>query len=203
MRYLLLTIPFFLSPVINLSAQSWSLDTLVFDDRLEIAIEAELADRLTLEVLDRWGQTILTMLDSFEVRRGETFLYEFDQAASLVFFLFSSGEGRQIEKVVKMNDATAQITVNIQLLDSGLRSGEMSLYPNPVADDLLNLQYVDEADSYRLDLFDEAGRLWRQEKGEKPFLLTRELDLSALPAGVYFIRLTAGGRELTEKFIKH
>jgi hypothetical protein len=73
----------------------------------------------------------------------------------------------------------------------------VSLTPNPAAGRLrIELKSPDDGSSAVLRLYDLAGRLRREMKfsGLPPFGSSElELDLTGLPAGVYFLRYTGGG----------
>ena len=72
-----------------------------------------------------------------------------------------------------------------------------ALYPNPVKDQL-SLRFDDGAEPESVELYDLAGRL----VGTKPNDL-ESMDMSAMPAGVYMLRVTMkDGTHYHEKIIK-
>ena len=86
-----------------------------------------------------------------------------------------------------------------ELLDVAVR-----LSPNPVAEVLnVNLQ-TDRARTLRLELLDATGRRWSEPLDWRvaPGRSSRALDVRALPAGAYFLRVTAGNVVRTVRFVR-
>ncbi|MEN0003539.1 MAG: T9SS type A sorting domain-containing protein [Bacteroidota bacterium] len=80
---------------------------------------------------------------------------------------------------------------------------QFQLFPNPVAD-VVQLQFVlDEAAPVQTVIFDALGRtlLARQEQAPAG-PIHQQFDLSNLPQGYYFAKLTIGDRFLTAKIVK-
>ncbi|HCC71245.1 MAG TPA: alpha-amylase, partial [Bacteroidales bacterium] len=80
-------------------------------------------------------------------------------------------------------------------------SGEQwyTLYPNPVRERL----YIDLDEDFAgravdISIFDMSGR----QVNSYPLATDRSLELSSLPRGMYFIRVTTRGRSSVSKFIK-
>jgi len=72
-----------------------------------------------------------------------------------------------------------------------------TLHPNPVKDQL-NLRFDDGAEPESVELYDLAGRL----VGTKPNSL-ESIDMSAMPSGVYVLRITMkDGASYREKILK-
>jgi hypothetical protein len=70
---------------------------------------------------------------------------------------------------------------------------ELSLYPNPVRDQLLVIigEYIPRQG--KLYMYDSSGRLVRTERVYHGW---NNVDVSQLAAGIYFYRLMDGGSEL-------
>jgi hypothetical protein len=82
--------------------------------------------------------------------------------------------------------------------------GKISLFPNPVTDKL-NIEYTQDAGAeVSIYIMDQYGR-----KVVEPNCNSRQagkhtisLDMTNYPAGIYFVRLIAGNKVYTSKFIK-
>jgi beta-glucanase (GH16 family) len=80
-------------------------------------------------------------------------------------------------------------------------ASSMELYPNP-ASDYVNIRFSGKVDfSSGLRLMDETGRIlmnipYREITGNR-----FRLDLSGLPAGIYFLSCKRDGKQLTEKIV--
>ena len=79
----------------------------------------------------------------------------------------------------------------------------LQLFPNP-ATLTLHLQLnAFQAEKATLTIHNAAGQLQRQEQLELgPQLQQHQVDVSAWPPGVYFLRLKAGGRQVARRFVK-
>ncbi|MEL7162321.1 MAG: alkaline phosphatase D family protein, partial [Bacteroidota bacterium] len=80
----------------------------------------------------------------------------------------------------------------------------LALYPNP-ADRVVNLQYaLNQRTDLRIDLTDVNGRVLRQlTSGAKPAgLYTLQTDLTGLPGGTYFYRISDGVDQTTQALLK-
>jgi photosystem II stability/assembly factor-like uncharacterized protein len=74
---------------------------------------------------------------------------------------------------------------------------ELALFPNPAVD-VLNVQMtLPQAGSTLLELLDERGRIvQRKSLGRRPAgLLTEQLSVDALPAGIYYVRIVCGEKQ--------
>lgn len=81
--------------------------------------------------------------------------------------------------------------------------GILSLFPNPVTLTLTLQLNSFQAESATLTLRNAAGQLQHQEQLKLgPQLQQHQVDVSAWPPGVYFLRLQAGGRQVVRRFVK-
>jgi len=81
---------------------------------------------------------------------------------------------------------------------------EIDIYPNPCAD-AVRLRYLIHDIGYLIfDLFDISGRKICRNKGKQvlPGEHEIEIDLSDVPAGVYFLRMQAGDEVVVRKVVK-
>jgi len=73
------------------------------------------------------------------------------------------------------------------------------LYPNPVSS-ILNLAGDDQAPIERIDIISFEGRLLLQQSQMTSNAL--QVDVTTLPQGLYFCRITSGSNSQTIKFLK-
>ncbi|MCB0578724.1 MAG: T9SS type A sorting domain-containing protein [Phaeodactylibacter sp.] len=79
----------------------------------------------------------------------------------------------------------------------------ISLFPNPAAHTLYLQLNSFQAEKATLAIHNAAGQLQHQEQVElSPQLQQHQVDVSAWPPGVYFLRLRAGGRQAVRRFVK-
>jgi hypothetical protein len=82
---------------------------------------------------------------------------------------------------------------------------EMSLFPNPAAESITVQALLPSNSPSILEVFDARGRLLRQQKlSVNGGLLAQKLDVAALPAGIYWIKIRDEGGSLlaVDKFVK-
>jgi len=87
--------------------------------------------------------------------------------------------------------------------DTGVPAG-IALYPNPVQNNQLHLEYQARANSnVRFNIYDTAGRLWGSvnrlvAQGNNPFYF----DVTSLTKGLYFLQVVSESDTQVIKFIK-
>jgi hypothetical protein len=75
---------------------------------------------------------------------------------------------------------------------------ELNIYPNPVVDNLaINLSQMHSAVNWQIT--SAVGRLLLHSVVAQPNF---SIDVSALPPGLYFLQLTAGGWKVVKQFVK-
>lgn len=90
---------------------------------------------------------------------------------------------------------TYTISVSPSLLQENEKLNLISFYPNPVNDNLF--VKVNEKTSFKI--FNQLGAVVLQSNDLK---LEKEIDVSNLPSGIYFIQLTNSKSEIIRKFLK-
>jgi hypothetical protein len=78
----------------------------------------------------------------------------------------------------------------------------MQIAPNPVTEGMLQLELGPIPNDGRLELLDATGRLIQQHSLPQAKFQTKTLTLSALPAGTYIVRITAGNAFGYQKIVK-
>jgi len=78
-----------------------------------------------------------------------------------------------------------------------------SVYPNPTAD-LLHVQsFLDRYQKVQFSIFDQTGKKWMHtQENVQGGMDTSELDVSQLPAGIYYLQVTGDELYFTTSFIK-
>ena len=123
-------------------------------------------------------------------------------------FDFSSHAGNTYDQIVVFPDFDARTADNVVYFDdiygdvavfTGVaeekNTARLSVYPNPTAHQI-NIQGVNRVDAF--GIYDMTGA--KVDEGTN--LSGQSIDVSALPVGMYFIKVTSGGAELTERFTK-
>lgn len=85
---------------------------------------------------------------------------------------------------------------------SGLNDWEDNLYPiypNPT-NNQLNLRLKTHISNLEIEIFSSTGRLVTEIKGNNT--KNQKIDVSTLPAGFYFVKITGGNNVAIEKFLK-
>lgn len=84
-------------------------------------------------------------------------------------------------------------------IDEYLTEGDITIYPNPVADNLTISFDSDKFQVSRISVYDINGKFVKSQKiGDNNI----SMNVSELSAGTYFIRLSDGKHTFTTKFIK-
>jgi hypothetical protein len=78
--------------------------------------------------------------------------------------------------------------------------GEMTIAPNP-AREIARITLPEASSGVRIAVYDALGRLRLQREISGERIVAQELDVSALPAGAYMVRVTAGDRAFGARFV--
>lgn len=84
---------------------------------------------------------------------------------------------------------TLNLSVNLSLLD--MENTELSFFPNPTKDEITFSARVDA-----VEVIDLRGKVLMKAEN------TNKINISTLPAGVYYIRLHSKGKTITQKAVK-
>lgn len=79
---------------------------------------------------------------------------------------------------------------------------QLSVFPNPTAEEINLWLDLDAPADVRLELFDVTGKLLEARDFSATTRLTTELNLRSRPSGPYFLRVTADERTATVRLIK-
>lgn len=120
--------------------------------------------------------------------------------------------GRPVVATMKSEERNIVLTQGIQgnlpasavvLLSETEMETEMDLklFPNP-AEDYINVRFDTPArNEMRIVLVDSKGNIIKDETIE-PSAVLKQLDIQNIPAGIYFLRLTAGSQSKIFKVVK-
>ena len=109
----------------------------------------------------------------------------------------SSGEGSNSYNLVLTNSDGERAFYHAETLSTtevNTEKPSLQIYPNPVKD-ILQLNSAHEIEE--LEIYSASGKIVKALKSPAP-----EINVSGLPAGVYFIRAKVEGKEMHAKFIK-
>jgi hypothetical protein len=80
---------------------------------------------------------------------------------------------------------------------------QVEIYPNPVENQLTARIFINESTHTRITIVDFQGNpVLTQDLGKVASAYISTLNLSSLPAGLYFIKITAGQEVVSRKFVK-
>jgi hypothetical protein len=77
----------------------------------------------------------------------------------------------------------------------------IELYPNP-AGNWLAISHQQATTAIQVELFDLSGKLVTADHFDGTAALTHRMEISALPAGMYFVKVSTGSEVFTKKIIK-
>jgi hypothetical protein len=101
--------------------------------------------------------------------------------------------------VLHSSDDPAQVIVEIDVLPVGIAENKalnISVYPNPTMGELRITNY--ELEISDIEVFDVYGRKQKAESRKK-----NEIDISHLPAGIYFVKITTEKGQVVKKVVKY
>ena len=101
--------------------------------------------------------------------------------------------------------ATDTATVHVSVVNAFRYSQYFKIYPNPVIQTTLNLQFIDDKTGrVKLTIIDESGRqVLTQEVMKDQSLLSQQINVGNLGKGVYFLRIEqSDGTRLIRQFVK-
>jgi len=81
---------------------------------------------------------------------------------------------------------------------------QLSIYPNPVSNQVKISYQLNDASSVKIDLFDQQGRKMKELMNcyQQIGSLQHEWNISSIPSGIYYLRLQTDKNILTRKIIK-
>jgi type IX secretion system substrate protein len=154
----------------------------------------------------------LTMITSIDVDQVETdiYAYEYDENLNLskIEILvdggnigsFSDNRGRNFVgygKTILINEGIVSVEDEPEA-----ERNEVSLFPNPCSltlhIDLSHLKFLPE----QIAVIDLSGRTLKVQEINKNGQQTLSVNTDDLSPGIYFLKITANGKEITKKFIK-
>ncbi len=105
-------------------------------------------------------------------------------------FLFAATYGRSIYKI--------DISNNIMNIDGNLFPSEVKIYPNP-ASEMVTISLKNSSEKAKISMFDVMGRLVKQIGFENK----KEIHFSVadLQAGIYYLKISEGEKQATQKLI--
>ncbi|MEN0050092.1 MAG: T9SS type A sorting domain-containing protein [Bacteroidota bacterium] len=77
----------------------------------------------------------------------------------------------------------------------------LQLYPNPTTGILHLKMDFPSIEGYQIDLFDLRGQRLQTFSSDRPQVLDQKLDLSAYPAGIYFLKVQVGNAFAVERVV--
>ncbi len=171
----------------DLGAQSLTATPNPFVQSTILQFTLNTADTTSLSVMNIWGTTVKTFLLDTVLSSGQ-YAYTLDgdslNAGPYFAILLRNGQ-RTAVRMVKAASATSVI----QLPNNSISE----LYPNP---------------AYNRIIFDKVligSEILISDIAGREHLVTvdqNQIDISTLPAGIYFVRFKSKGNDLEMKFIK-
>ncbi|HYC29653.1 MAG TPA: PKD domain-containing protein, partial [Chitinophagaceae bacterium] len=110
------------------------------------------------------------------------------------------------ELTVRDDDgATSTATVKVIVKNKNNEAIYCGLYPNP-ASAMINMRYIDDRmGTFVLSIFDANNRfIWRESVSKDVITFQKQIDISNLKAGVYFLQINGPDNEkVIRKFVKY
>lgn len=130
-------------------------------------------------------------------------IFDFDNDADLDLALFD-----EIDDVIVLMENVGNASGVAETVASE-KTLRVAAFPNPFSDRTRVRFLLPEPEAARIDIVDVSGRIVRTERiaargtGWHEFEIEgTDPDLRALPAGVYFVRLSSGGRSATTRVVR-
>lgn len=117
--------------------------------------------------------------------------------------LGSNGNGTNNEASISMgtvsvNSISSSITVDET---KAIVADNITLYPNPIRDNVLNLSFSQGSTSIQgVRVFNALGAIVYQDLSKQLITGTYTVQLPILPAGIYFVRVSLDSNEVVKKF---
>ncbi|MEM9836901.1 MAG: reprolysin-like metallopeptidase [Bacteroidota bacterium] len=148
-------------------------------------------------------------LGTTEISAGARFTQEQISGAQLFYQNTNAAVSQDDWSFIVQNPEGGYIPVNYNVInifegaissteDDAVRPLDLELFPNPVTNRLQVRWGVSLGEDVNIELIDVAGRRLIQQK-VAGFATNHSLDMQALPAGIYFVRM--GG--VTQRVVKH
>jgi hypothetical protein len=99
--------------------------------------------------------------------------------------------------ITVQSESTSQISSELKAISNE----SISLYPNPIRDNILNLSFGNRATAINgFRVFNAVGAVVYQDLTKQEINGIYTVQLPNLPAGVYFVRIATGTNEIVKKF---
>ena len=100
-------------------------------------------------------------------------------------------------------DGTSEYVGEIVVINRADNDKGIKIQPNPIADDLLELQISGDADKMQLFIYNTNGQLLRTEiRNTTTGITSLSLPVNELSQGVYLLKAVIGETIFTERFVK-
>jgi hypothetical protein len=96
------------------------------------------------------------------------------------------------------------LTVDITLTGTGEIEGlsQLNIFPNPTTGQATLTVAMERPADLTIEIVDMLGRRVWEKQASNTGQLTEPLDLTALPAGMYLLRLSANGQTVSKKLLR-
>ncbi len=100
----------------------------------------------------------------------------------------------KIKQWYQQNSFPSCLELNLAVQDEGQQANRLAISPNP-ASDLITINYESKTKYSHFEIVDVLGRTRAVSK-------QRQIDVSLLPQGMYFVKVTDGDLNFTKRFVK-
>lgn len=111
----------------------------------------------------------------------------------------STSDEFSVEAVKSLNILPDNLIVNEDLTDEN----GLFTYPNPAGDFIYLIKNPDENESLELNIFNLLGVNYYKQAIQSSLSNNLIIDISYLPPGIYFLRLSQNGMDIVKKFVKN
>ncbi len=112
------------------------------------------------------------------------------------------GDGTFRVTVTDPSGCTDSVAAIVTGTDQALRLSAFSLFPNPTSNiAVLEIKFEEVQRGVMLQVFSAQGQVLENIRFPDADYLRREIGLGNYPPGVYFIRISSGGKSRTEKLL--
>lgn len=162
-----------------------------FYEETTIVANPHCGDSISLEILDRWGQSRLHIEDG-QVYHPDTSSFLLPLETGMYVAVIKVGQNKIVHKLVRTNDNIPHARVNLVLSPSRLNCVEypFNIFPIPSSDGTFYVRQPNTALAYNIEIWNSAGkRVFHQKMGPHP--VDQKFELAHAGPGLYYIRVTS------------
>jgi hypothetical protein len=117
-------------------------------------------------------------------------------------FMFTVGQRNRMNTQIEVVKRDFVVNAFTNTANNANRTRAFTLYPNPVSDGFLNIEFENPTTEYFIEIRDITGKVvWKKNKRRIKVTFQRLEDIPPLSPGIYFIKVDDYTKSITKKVV--